>query len=200
MSRSQPDDAAYDPEFNRFEAPKADLRIEYSDGQEIFRQGDLLVMDKHATLPDLCVRCNESAKGYRLRRNLSWHHPLYYILIVFPGLLIYVIVALIVRKTAKIQIGLCPQHRARRRNIIASCWAISLLGIIGPILALSFVPIHQDYQGLVVLAGVVCFLFGLIFGAIAAPPVIPSKIDDRFVWLKKVGPEFLDNFPAWPYA
>ena len=60
---------------------------------------------------------NAPAEGYTKKFNLSWHHPALY-LIVLAGVLIYVIVALIVRKTARVNIPLCPAHRAKRRNII----------------------------------------------------------------------------------
>lgn len=68
------------------------------------------------------------ANGQRLKRSLSWHHPALF-LVVLAGLLVYVIVALIVRQTAKIEVGICDTHRRRRLVAIAAGWLVFLSGV-----------------------------------------------------------------------
>ncbi len=113
-----------------------------------------------------------------------------------PGPLIYIIVALIVRKTAKIDVPLCDEHRARRSKGILIAWIIALSGI-----ALCFAPAfgNDERLALLVLAGVIMLLFGLIFGIIRSRVVAPQKIDDTHVWLKKVSPIYLAELPNLPY-
>ncbi len=151
-------------------------------------------MTKDAELPDRCVKCNAPANGYRLKRNLSWHPPVWYFLILI-SLLVYIIVALVIRHTAKIQVGLCEEHRRQRRWAIALGWIGSLAGI-GLI---AFSASLQDTQwfpiGLVL--GLLFFFGFLIYGISVSQVVAPKKIDKRFVWLKKVSPDLLAKLPDW---
>ena len=64
-----------------------------------WRDGDLLVISEGAKLPDRCVKCNQPAEGYLLQRKLNWHEPTWYLLVIISPLL-YIIVALIIRKKA----------------------------------------------------------------------------------------------------
>jgi hypothetical protein len=117
-------------ELNPYAAPQFGGPLPHSAEANggVWRDGIVLVMHKQAVLPDRCVKCNESVNGLRLKRKLSWHHPALYLMIFFPGLLFYAIVALIVRKTARIDVGICERHRSRRRIGIAVAWLIALLG------------------------------------------------------------------------
>jgi hypothetical protein len=118
-------------------------------------------------------------------------------MIFFPGLLIYVIVALIVRKTAKIEVPLCDEHRARRSNGILIAWVLSLAGI-----ALCFAPAFssESWVGLCILVGIIMLLTGLIYGSLRSQVVAPQKIDDTHVWLRHVSPLYLAELPRLPYA
>ena len=91
------------------------------------RQGKTLVREKDAELPNRCVKSNEPTQR-RLKRSLSWHHPAL-ILLVFAGVLIYVIVALVMRKQATIHIGLSDAWFQKRRRTILISWGIVLLSI-----------------------------------------------------------------------
>jgi hypothetical protein len=81
----------------------------------IWRSDKLLVAAPGAELPDRCVKCNAPAGGRRLKRTLYYHHPAIYLLLLC-NLIIFAIVALIVRKRAVLQIGLCEHHLARRNT------------------------------------------------------------------------------------
>ena len=156
----------------------------------IFRDGARLVVEPGASLPDRCVKCNAPAEGFTKRFNLSWHHPAIYFTIL-AGVLIYVIVALIVRKTARINIPLCPRHRAKRRNIILIGLGVFLLGIVG-----FFTAAALD-NGWYVLVGFVLFIGGIITMVVGSQTVTPALINERAAWLKGVCPDFLAELPEW---
>src|SRR5205085_3670359 len=137
-------------------APPAGLRL--------WRSDRLLVMSREATLPDRCVKCNAPAHGQRLRRNLYWHSSYLYLLLLL-NLLIYLIVAIIVRKRAKVEIGLCDSHRHQRWLAITLAW-FGFLGGIGMLIAGA----ANDWPVLGLL-GLPILLGGLVIGAIKGPVI-----------------------------
>ena len=89
--------------------PRSPYRGTLAEQGGVWRDGETLIMQKTVRLPDYCIKCGVAANGSHHTRNLSWHHPALYLLIL-AGLLIYAIVALIVRKSAKIDISMCQDH------------------------------------------------------------------------------------------
>ncbi|MGH9970507.1 MAG: zinc finger Ran-binding domain-containing protein [Pyrinomonadaceae bacterium] len=163
----------------------------YPNNPGVWRDKSTLVMSKGAPLPDRCVKCNEPAHGQRLKRKLSWHHPALYI-VIFVALLIYLIIAMILRKTATVEVGLCEVHMAKRRKALLVTWLLVIIGVLG--IAGSFVAEDGTYA----LIGFLFLLAGIIYGVVAARVVAPAKIDDRFVWLKGINKDYLNALPAWP--
>jgi hypothetical protein len=156
----------------------------------VWRNNSKLVMSKDALLPDRCVKCNAYTTG-RIKRKFSWHHPAIYLLILFAWL-IYLIVSMVVRKRATVDLGICDEHRAKRRTYIWLTWALVLLGVAG-----FFIAIMVD-DGTPAALGFLVLLTGIIFGVISTRVAYPTKIDDRFVWLKGVNKDYLDLLPQWP--
>jgi len=159
------------------------------DRYSVWRQDSVLVMTRQALLPDRCIKCNEPAER-KLKRKLSWHHPAIYLL-VFVGALVYVVLAMIMRKTATIEVGLCENHSAIRTRDIMITWTLGLLSIASILLAarledLTFVAIG----GLLILA---CALYGIV----RVKVVTPTKIDEDFIWLKGCNRRYLTAFPKW---
>ncbi len=154
----------------------------------VWRNKSRLVMTKQAQLPDRCIKCN-APTHQRLNRNLRWHHPALYILVA-GGLLFYVILALVLSKTARIQVGLCETHSAaRKRNILITC-----------VLVLSsfasfYFAVAVD-EPMLFLIGAALLLASAIYGVVTRF-VAPEKIDDQFVWLTGVNQEYLSQFPEW---
>ena len=159
-------------------------------GPGIWRDKSTLVMSKDALLPERCVKCNAFTNG-RLKRKFAWHHPAIYILLL-AAWLVYLIVAMVVRKRATIEVGLCEEHRAKRRTYILITLALVLLGLAGFVLAIA------ANDGTPALLGFLLLLTALVFGIIATRVTYPSKIDDRFVWLKGVNSDYLNQLPQWP--
>jgi hypothetical protein len=194
------------PEYNPYAPPKATpppypvYQQPYPGGDPLFglfRQGNVLVMHKNAPLPDRCIKSNEPAHGRTLKRTLRWHHPLAF-LALLANLIIYIIVAAILTKTATIHIGLSEKWFTRRRIIIAVSWLLVLAGLGlfgGGIAAMDALP---DVGPFLMIGGIIVGIGGAIFGLMAARLVYPSKITDTHVWLKGVHPDYLNGLPNWP--
>ncbi|MBD0326378.1 MAG: hypothetical protein ICV68_08100 [Pyrinomonadaceae bacterium] len=156
----------------------------------VWRNDSTLVMSKEAALPDRCVKCNRPANGLRLKRKLYWHNPVYYIFI-FGGVLLYFIIAMFVRWQATVDVPLCETHLARRRYLLIAGWLFFLLGIVGFIIAIAsneliFAPV-----------GMIAIFVGFVLLIASARTVLPVKMDDRFVWLKGINKDYLNQLPQW---
>jgi hypothetical protein len=183
-------------EFNPYAAPK-EQSLAYSGDIDVagaWCDGNLLVVTKGYDLPDRCLKCNEPAGGWRLKRTFSWHPPILYVLII-ASLLIYVIVALIVRHTGKLAVPLCPRHRQIRRQAIIVGWLSSLLGL--AVMIASVVP--RETNPILLILGAGLLLFGILYGLLRSQTVVPSKIDKQRIWLRKVDPEFLAELPPYEW-
>ena len=138
----------------------------------LWREGKKLVTRSETPFPDRCVKCNAPAGGFRLKRVLYWHHPAYYLLLLC-NLLILLIVVLIVRKKAVLHVGLCEAHRKQRTMAIIACTTGLLAGLAMIIGGAVF------ESGWLVLAGVVFFLGGIIWGVARGRTIAAAKIDER---------------------
>ena len=153
----------------------------------IWRSKSALVMAKKALLPQRCVKCNAPTRN-TLKRNLRWHHPALY-LSILGSLLLYLILAMVLSKSATIHVGLCPTHvAARKRDIIISCFFVLLSFA-------SFFVAAQMEDMTFVFVGSVVFLVGVIYGIVRTKVVAPQKIDERYVWLTGVDADYLRQFP-----
>jgi hypothetical protein len=182
----------HDPDFNPYVAPKAGVSHPAArpdgDGRDarVWAEGNVLVLMQGAPLPDRCVKCNAPADGYRLRRNLSWHSPIWYLVFFLISPIVYVIAALIVRKKATVYVPLCETHLGKRNRALVVGWLGTLAGLAGLICGL------MDERFIVLAAiGPVVMLVSLIFGVMRSQTLTPKRIDDRLVWLKGACSEFL---------
>lgn len=159
-------------------------------GRGVWQDRAKLVMSRDAELPPRCVKCNVPTH-LRLKRKLSWHHPALY-LIILVALLIYLIVAMVVRKSATIEIGLCDEHLAKRRRNLWITIGLVVVGVLGFALAIGF------NDGSYLLVGFLALIAALIYGIVAVRVVAPARIDDQFVWLTGVNKQYLSELPQWP--
>jgi len=159
-------------------------------GKGVWRRQSKLVMSRDAQLPPRCVKCNVPTH-LRLKRRLTWHHPLIYILVIV-GLLIYLIVAMIVRKAATVEIGLCHEHLAKRRRDLWISIGLLIAGLLGFALAIAY------SDGTYLFVGFLALIASLIYGIVVVRIVAPTRIDNDFVWLTGVNKQYLNELPAWP--
>jgi hypothetical protein len=157
----------------------------------VWQQGKTLIMDKTASLPDCCVKCNAPANGLRLQKRLRWHHPLLYLLVI-PGVLIYAIVATFLSQQAIITFGICADHKRRRRIIWAIGAALLIIGLLMPVAALA------NESGGVAGIGFLILLVAIVWLVMASKFVNVKKMDERFVWMTGINQDFLAHFPALP--
>ena len=154
---------------------------------EVWNDGGVALCHKGSPWPDRCVRCNAPAEGYRLKRRLYWH-PWWVYLTILAGLLVYVVIALVTRKTAEVEIGLCPTHRSRRRMGLAIAW----LGVLGAIVGAYFIG---GYDPALAFAFASLLLIGaIVTGVVLSRVVRPKRIDDRYAWLH-CGAPFVGSLP-----
>ena len=149
-------------------------------------------MTKQAPLPQRCVKCNAPTQ-HTLKRNLRWHHPALYVLIVV-GFLFYAILAMVLSKTATINVGLCETHAAARKRDIVITWMIVLLSF-----GSFYFAAAAEEMGFL-LVGVVLLLGAIIYGSLKTRVVAPQKIDDHYVWLTGLDANYLEQFPEWHAA
>src|SRR5262245_35546938 len=92
----------------------------YAQGGGIWRDDTTLVMHRTARLPEYCIKCGAALDRPMMARTLRWQHPLLLLLLLggLPGLILYFIIALVVRKTARADIGVCEEHAGKRRTAI----------------------------------------------------------------------------------
>ena len=156
-----------------------------------WRDGGVLVLSREASLPSRCVRCNEPAEEPTRTRKVYWHSPWLYLLIIL-NLLIYAVVAAIVRKKAIVRPGLCSAHKRRRRIGIAVAWTLLLGGV-----ALLLMGVGNGRPD-ISFSGILAIIAALIVSANVTRILRANRIDAQYVRLKGCGPAFLDSMPPFP--
>lgn len=171
-------------ETNLYAPPKSEQLSATPSGQFIWREGKKIVVLKQGhAFPDRCFKCNQPAVAPRRTRKLSWHNPWLYLLILF-NILIYAIVASIVRKRASVDIGLCVKHQKR------FVWS-RIIGWVGflPVFGLLFFSFSQPPAAII--AGCLLVLAWLISLIVLGNTILAQRIDTDFIRIKGCGPEFL---------
>jgi len=170
---------------NPYAAPKSDFNTGAGSEQAMFwRSGPLLMVRNGAVLPPRCVKCNAAIAGPAKQRRFSWHHPALFLLI-FLNILIYVFVAILVRKNVVVTLGLCQEHRRRRSLGI-------LTGLGGIFLAVGlFIAAGVADQPILVIAGILVFLVSIVVIEVMARTLTPVRIADKVGHLKGCGEAFL---------
>jgi len=163
----------------------------------VWRTGDLLVMQKGTTLPNRCLVCNQPA-AVQYPKKMYWHHPGLYILVLL-SLPIYVIAALIARKKADVVLPLCAEHAEKRKKASTTANLMMVFGLV--LMFGSCFALDSDNGGtfaIILGVGFLVLLVGAIVLSAGANPIIPKKIDDYYVWLRKVSSSYLAALPPAP--
>ena len=163
--------------------------------QEIWRDKKLLVTRHSTSLPHRCVRCNAPADGSYRPRTFYWHHPLYFLLLP-AGIVLYAIIALVVRQKAIVDVGLCREHQKQQSRRILLAWLVGLLGlpamIAGPML--DFYLHAKSFTVIGLIGGVALILIGAFLG-VTVSALKPRRMNHRLAWFAGCSPEFLGQFP-----
>ena len=160
----------------------------------IVRQGSALIIPvagpgQAAVLPPQCIKCGAPADGKPVERTYYWHNPALYLLIL-AGLLIYAVVAVVVRKGMKVRVSLCLQHAQRRSIWVTLAWVLPVAGIAD---AFILPQLNVD-GGVVALIAVILILTGLVIWAVVGNPIRPKSIDQYRGIFTGFGENFLQQF------
>jgi hypothetical protein len=157
----------------------------------VMRDGKVLVVPRDNDLPERCVKCNAPAHAPIRQRTVYWHHPAVYIAF-FINIILYIILALAMRKTAKLSPGLCERHKRKRTLGLWVGWGGFF---VMTIVVLPLLGALMDIGGMVI--GILLILATVITGIVMSRIVYANHIDDRYVRLKGCGEPFLDTFPSY---
>lgn len=144
-------------------------------------------------LPPNCVKCGKPTQD-TLNKTFWWHNPVIYaIILVSP--IIYIIVAMIVRKTCRLNVPVCEEHRSSYKS---KRW-------VGGILMLASIPLwiaiaaagngSDDAVGIGALVFFLAFFVGLIVFAVASL-IKPSNMDEQTATFKGADESFLQLLPS----
>jgi hypothetical protein len=147
-------------------------------------RGRALVAPLQTQLPEVCVFTGGTEDLVRVKQRLTWHHPAIY-LTVFWGLIIYVILALALRKTADVTYFMTRAEK-KRRTIWHLCnWGIFLSTILWLVLGAA-TKWHWSYWVAPVsfLASIVCYFLNVRL-------LYPQKIDDHCAEIRGISKDVL---------
>jgi hypothetical protein len=161
----------------------------------VYREGVHFIFYRGAQLPPFCVKCGEPATTNPLKKEFRWHHPLLYLMILFPGLLIYAIVALIIQKKMTLLIPVCEAHLRRYRALRRAGIAMMVSGIPLMILLIVLLP---DATGWAVALGTLDLRLGAVVFAVGDGILKPKYLDDRSGKFKGAVESFLVRLPQQP--
>jgi hypothetical protein len=175
---------------NPYAAPKAKIEAVADEGLALWRDGKILVCRREAEFPGRCVKCNEPAEFEKERFKLNWHASGWYILVLL-NVIIYAVIAAIVRKRATIWVGLCESHKRRRMLSRVIGW-----GGFAAIIAFFFLGISRDMGWMAAAAGL-AFLPWAFASVLLSPQIRAARIDKEVLRVRGCGRDFLDTLPEY---
>ena len=152
---------------------------------------DLYVPQSATALPAFCVKCGQRA-AVRKTKTYYWHEPWVYFMIL-AGLVVYAVVALIVRKRIKLEVPLCSDHARTlsQRKMIAAALLLGFLpvGIAGSMMGDAYIRWAW-------LIATIMLIAGSVYVSIAVKCFLkPTHIDDAYASFKGPGDAFLRQLP-----
>ena len=136
---------------------------------QMWRDGNSLVMSPETQFPDRCIRCNAPAENFRLKCQVQYAPSDRFVLS---------------HTRATFMVGLCPEHRKRRKIFLIIGWSIGL-GVFGLMLLLS--------RGF----GFFLLIPVIVLSRITGGFVSVRKMKGGVVWVRGVGKPFLAELPQW---
>jgi len=153
--------------------------------------GSTIAIRDGAVLPPRCIKCNAPADGGQVQRKFIWNNPALLVLI-FLAVIVYVIVAMCTRKTARVTFSVCKRHADRRRMGVIGGWLLVAAGIVAVALAVSNRSLDMVWVALGLM------LAGAVWGVAAGYQLTPAKIENGVLELKGAGRAFRESLPVTP--
>jgi hypothetical protein len=152
-----------------------------------WRDGKKLVIADKAALPDVCVKCGESAGASRMRRKFYSHSGwLWLVLVGWIGVIVY----FMLRKKVEGDIAVCYNCKRSRLKHLLIAWSL-LLGGIGVGVAGSAAEAAWGFAGLGM------FLVSLFWFILKTQLLRATKVKDGHAWLTGVHERCLQTLPPW---
>ena len=157
----------------------------------VWRDGHLLVMYKNAPLPARCLKCNAPSNGLSVTRTFRWVDSALAWLRYIPFVrYVYWIMRAASNQNAQVSLGVCQSHYSQFNTMANFARLLRIAGLV--------VFIYGIYN-----VSLVCLVGALIstVGAVLANTnsiVKLSRIDDYYLWLSGVDPNFLAVLPPVP--
>ncbi len=155
------------------------------------RVGSEIALHQNAQLPQYCVKCAQRlgyGDGAVINQKMRWHHPAVYIAVISP--LIYVILAAVLSKRFSVDVPLCNEHIAKRRNSGRAIAAASLA-----FFALIVAAFSADWAGIgfmLIFAWIMTAAFGIRY---AFKPLRVKRVEGSYYYLEGAAEEFLSILP-----
>lgn len=148
------------------------------------REGKYVFIPVGSDLPCRCIVCNAEVSDPVKTRRVYWYSPWLYLLVLL-NLLLFAIVALVIRKSAQVTPALCPEHKSSRRSrILMFLGAFLLLMLAGSVAA------YEGYTPIVIPAFTVGMLL-LIPMSMVSNTVRARRIDKLGITLSGCKEAFL---------
>ena len=177
------------------------LRLVGSDTHEdvhngIWKDGDAFIVNRHAVLPDYCLKCGKESGGWTRKKTLFWHSPLWFSALLLPGfgILLYLALASMVKKRIDLHIPLCAHHS----RIYKLGTQVSLLLI--PAFPVLLIAGIVEEQAALVVTGIFSSLAGFALLVWARNPIWPSHINEETARIRGAHSSWLERLPLWRRA
>lgn len=115
------------PDDNPYAPPTAELRL--ASNEHCWRDGRHVVLRRGGDLPHRCLRCNRPGLPRSRGSTYSWHSPWLFVLIPL-NIIVFAVVALLVRRSVKLHPVLCDSHRRELRRDWVLCLALLAAGLL----------------------------------------------------------------------
>lgn len=188
---------------NPYLPPESELDVspdvEPIDAAGVWRERNMLVVRRTGELPDRCVKTNLPARGSKLTLKLVWRHPAWYLLLLTPriGIALFLIVGMLVRRTAVVDVGLCEDVIDHRRGRQILAWTLIAGGVCAIFGGLAWTDRNVDVGLATTLAGLISVIVGSI--VLSTTQLLWTKrIAGDFVWLQGIHRDYLAALPEWP--
>ena len=90
----------------------------------VFKDGKDLIVTRGSQLPSYCIKCGGPARTV-LQKKMYWH-PSWLVLLIFFGVLPYLLVVSLMRTRMDLSLPLCTLHREKHKNLRRAAVAILL--------------------------------------------------------------------------
>jgi len=172
----------------------------------MWRDGRTLVTLRNVAFPCRCVKCNAPVSDYRWDKTLHFAHPALLLVILIgvgPGILLYLLLSMCLRSSARINPALCAAHRRQWKVSTAVAWLLAAAGISTFILGLFAAaggplgtfnrPAALD-TGL----GLLMFFAGIVWARVRGRVLVATNIDVQQARFAGAGRAFLDSLSEMP--